>query len=623
MKRLVTVFLAGLLWSSPRPLSAADAPSPLSNTVDWKLFFNQIFALELRKEIPDNAEYQAALKKFTAYSPMDFNKIIDNVLEADSSSAAYERRLKIYDNDDNYKTIAKLDFSKSIAKSTREIAAVKTYLASIQKLSSRSIKPDENFFDSAEAKNFIDAISFAKNGKQEVAMVMIPGYAAHTIKFEIFPEIMQDINRHWGRPASRPILSEGNGFDISYENYKDFYGRSFERQKGFDIVHPAGWEMGNTIGFNAETADLMSDWIKNLPPNYAQKKLILLGYSKGAGIVMEMLQRHPELKSRVLGVVTYAGVIQGTHIARFGRKEIEAFLGNRSIEEFITKVRERGAGQTIQDLAPFLASMDFSFLQLPQIKRILEIYGIETKDLESQADRILGGREVKEFVDGIVDLSPDTRAAWNLRYLDNGLMDPGSFIFNLTAVADVSSWATRSAGDNIRKRNLNLLTPAFKADDKIDWPNFSLDAWFLYISSLKGFRLAPGGLYDAQVDLEHTKTPWIDRNPLTTSLTSDEIQKLWETDDIQAKLMANGIKSLEQFRSTGRSKLLRPETIDHIHAYDLGEIKGHHWSLFHQAFRAPPATSNEFAVWDFPRKAFMRAMLQTVALYNLVSQGEK
>ncbi|RYZ56313.1 MAG: hypothetical protein EOP07_12710 [Proteobacteria bacterium] len=623
MKRFVTVFLAGLLWSSPCLLSAAEASLPLSNSVDWKLFFNQIFALELRKEIPDEAEYQAALKKFTAYSPMNFNQIIDDVLKADSASDAYDRRLKIYDNGDNYKNISKLDFSKSIAKSTRELAPVKAYLETIQKLSKRSIKSGENFFDSAEAQNFIEAISTSKNGKQEVALVMIPGYAAHTIKFEIFPEIMEDMNRHWGRPPSRPILSEGNGFDITYENYKDFYGRSVERQKGFDIVHPAGWEMGNTIGFNAETADLMSDWIKNLPPNYAQKKLILLGYSKGAGIVMEMLQRHPELRSRVLGVVSYAGVIQGTHIARFGRKEIEAVLGNRSIEEFIKKVRARGAGQTIQDLAPFLASMDFSFLQLPEIKRILEIYGIETKDLESQADRILGGREVKEFVDGIVDLSPDTRTAWNIRFLDNGLMDPGSFFFNLTAVADVSNWATRLASDNVRRRNFNLLTPAFKADDKIDWPNFSLDAWFLYISSLKGFRLAPGGLYDAQVDLEHTKTPWIDRNALTTSLTAEEIQKLWETEDIQAKLVANGIKSLEQLKTTPRAQLLRPEAIDHIRAYDLGEIKGHHWSLFHQAFRAPPAISNEYAVWDFPRKAFMRAMLQTLALYNLVGQGEK
>ena len=617
MRRTVSTTLLCLVMST----TAFGQGTRPSDGIDWKLFFNQMFALELRKEIKSDAEYQLALKKFTAYTPKTFNETLNNVLEANTTEEAYNRKIAIYDSDENYKTISNLDFNKSVPATLRSLPAINQYLTQIKTLGSRPISKGENFFDSAEAQNFVEALSTSKSGKQDVAMVMIPGYAAHTIKFEIFPEIMEDINKHWDRPTSRPILNEGNGLDITYQGYKDFYGQHLERHRDFDILHPAGWEMGNTIGLNAETSDLMAEWLKNLPPEYAQKKLIFLSYSKGAGIVLEMLQRHPDLRSRVIGIVTYAGVIQGTHIARFGRKEIQALLGNRTIDEFIQKIRARGTGQSIQDLAPFLSALDLSFLKLPQIKHILEIYGVDTSKLDEQSDRILGGREVKEFLDGIIDLAPDVRTAWNLRNLDNNLVDPKTFIFNLTAVTDISSWATRMAGNNTKQRDLTLLTPAFRSNDQINWPNFSLDAWFLYLSSLNGFKLAPGGLYDAQVELQHTKTPWLDKSPLTSTLTIEEIEKLWEAEDLHSKLVANGITTLEGFKTSPRSSLIRYENRSNICAYDLGEIKGHHWSLFHQAFRAPAEVSSEYAVWDFPRKAFMRAVLQTIGLYNLVAQS--
>ncbi|MBC7659975.1 MAG: alpha/beta hydrolase [Chitinophagaceae bacterium] len=597
------------------------APIAATDEINWKLFFNQMFALELHKEFPAETDYQAALKKFTAYTPNTFNETLESVLSVQTAEEAYRKKSEIYGSDANYKMISSPDFAKSIPSPVRALPPVADYLASIQGLRDRRIDPKENFFESDEAKNFIKALSHTRTGHQDVALVMVPGYAAHIIKFEIFPELMQDINTHWQRPPSRPILSEGNGFDFNFESYKDFYGRKPEVHKDFDILHPAGWEMGNTIGFNAETADLMADWIKNLPTDYAKKKLVLFGYSKGAGIVLEMLQRHPDLKSRVIGLVTYAGVIQGTHIARFGRKEIEAYLGNRSLEDFIQKVRSKGVGQTVQNLAPFLSGFDLSFLKLSQIKKILDVYGVDTKLLDSQSDRVFEGREVKEFLNGIEDLAPDVRTAWNIRYLDNNLVAPDTFFFNLSAVTDISSWATRLAADNVKIRPHTLLTPVFKDNDKIDWPNFSLDAWFLYLSSLNGFKLAPGGLYDAQVDLQHTKSPWLDNSPLSASLTAEEITQLWDKDDIRTKLIANGVTTLDSLRSTPRSELLRPEVKSNFHTFDLGEIRAHHWSLFHQAFRAPADVSQEFAVWDFPRKAYMRAVLQTIGLYNVVAQS--
>ena len=84
--------------------------------------------------------------------------------------------------------------------------------------------------------------------------------------------------------------------------------------------------------------------------------------------------------------------------------------------------------------------------------------------------------------------------------------------------------------------------------------------------------------------------------------------------------MARGAQTYDDFKAAPRSKLMDAEGANQIGAFDLGEYKGHHWSLFLQAFRPPVTTSSEFAVWTFPRKAMMRALLQTFALYNIASQ---
>jgi hypothetical protein len=132
--------------------------------------------------------------------------------------------------------------------------------------------------------------------------------------------------------------------------------------------------------------------------------------------------------------------------------------------------------------------------------------------------------------------------------------------------------------------------------------------------------MAPGGLYDTQVDLQHTKTPWLDASPLTASLTMDEVQTLWDNPVIRDRVTALGVRSFEDFRTWPRGKLMDADAAANIGAFDLGEFKGHHWSLFLQAFRPPREISPDFAVWQFPRKAMMRALLQTFALYNLVQQ---
>ena len=612
--------LISILALSTAPLAYSQTAPRASDAVNWKLFFDQLFALELRKEIPNEQAFKAALKRHTAYTPNTFNQTVDNVMLADTSEDAYKRRLAIYEQESNYQLISKLDFSKSVPESLRAIPQVQAYLKGIDANKGRAIAANENFFKSNEAANFMNGITFTKGEKQEVALIMVPGFGAHTIKYDIFPEIIEDANTHWGRPTSRPF-TDVTPNETTFEKPGDFYSRGGQAHKAFDILHPSGMEMGNTVGPDDRSADLMADWIKNLPAEYANKKLVLLGYSKGAGVVFQMLQRHPELKPRVMGVITFAGVVQGTHIARFGRNLAQDLLGDTSSADMLNKLRLRGLDDTNQALAPFLSSLDDAFLRLPPIAQIFKINGIDLSSMQTSIDRTLGTREATEIVEGISSLAPDTRTKWNLKYLDNDLVAPKTFFFNLTALTDIGAWASRPANGNVQQRPTSLLTPALSDDNTIKWKDFSLDAWFLYLTSYKGYRLAPGGLYDSQVELQHTKLPTIDSSPLTTTLTADEIQKIWNDGDLRYKLNSNGISTLDALKATPRNNLIRYENRSNICAYDLGEFKGHHWSLFHQIYRAPEQVSGEHADWDFPRKAFMRAVLQTLALYNLVAQS--
>lgn len=613
------ILLCALLMLVGGNRAFAEVQTDARQQVNWKLFFNQIFAAEIRREMraqnASQAEIRDALREYIAYTPLGFSETIQRVTSVKTSAEAYQMRLQIYDDKGNADSISRLDFSASIPAAYRNLPEVRQLLQDINNHKDRLPAANENFFLSPEGQALMRAMSVGATGTQEVAFILVPGYAAHVIKFGIFPEIVAQANRLHQRPDERPLLDEGSGFDLRYENYKEFYSRGSSGQYPFDILSPAGMEMGNTVGKNAETADLLARWIAGLPAHYRQRKLILLGYSKGAPIVLELLQRHPELKQQVIGVVTYGGVVQGTHVARMGKETIDAILGAHTIGEVIDKVRPRGTSETLRGLLPFLAPFDLSFTQTDNLKKVLDVYGVNVGDLDKKIDRVLNGREVRELVDGIVDMSPYTRTSWNLRYLDSNLVQPETFFMNMSAVTNIADFASNRVTTTQKNRSNSLLAPIMDGAGKINWRGFSLDAWFLYLSSIEGFKMAPGGLYDTQVDLQHTKSPWLDTSPLSLSLTEQEISALWSQADLRRKLVANGIDTIEELKTTPRHRLLKGEVMQNLRSIDLGEFKGHHWSLFHQAFRPSKEQSETFAVWEFPREPFIKAVMYTMALY--------
>ena len=288
----------------------------------------------------------------------------------------------------------------------------------------------------------IEAFSYAGlSKKQKVAFVIVPGYAAHLIKFPIFEEIMRDANLYYGRAALRPVLKEETMVDFEFMDYITYYSKQNGKKNNFDILSLAGWENGNTVGKNLKSTKLLVKWLKTLPKMYKDHKLVLLGYSKGAGVVLDVVRESPELRKRIIGYVTYAGVVQGTGIARTAMKTLNELIGDKSLGEIVDKVNEQKGNELFKKLTPLLLSSPTAFYKMPVIKGVLKQFDIEYTPIEKMSKRVMEGLEIRTLMDGAIDLSPLVRTRWNLLYSNNQFFNPGTFIFNLSAITDISTFA--------------------------------------------------------------------------------------------------------------------------------------------------------------------------------------
>ena len=596
----------------------------LDMSIDWKLLFHQLFALEIKKEFVLTADvadrediYTRLLNAFVHYSPNSFNDVIDATMQAESAVHARQIREDFYEHPVSRALIRDLNFAGCVDAASREHAAIERFLAVIEANQERPIASAESFFASAEGENV--AAAFADGGagvEQQVALVMVPGYAAHTIEFSIFDEMVADANAFFGRPEQRPLL-RADGIDLEFEDHQTFYERGPSERPRFDILHPAGTELGNTTGHNHETTDLIAEWIATLPAKYAATKFIFLGYSKGAPIVLDIVHRHPHLAARILGYVTHAGVMQGAHAARLFLSQAEEILRDVPMSEFVERLRAENPASLARVISPLFSQIDTSWLSLPRIRAVFEMLGYDTSDYERKADRLLGGREVSELLEGARDLAPLERVRWSLVHLGNENFSVPTYIFNLSAVADVGDFVRPVELDLGGTIGPSLMAPTFGEDGALDWEHLSIDALVLYFTSLAGFKNSPGGLFDTQVDLAGSKTLHLDRRALEASLTAEELGALWADGEVRAILQRNGVETPEQLAQTPRCELIKAEHRSNLDAVDLGEFRGHHWSLFQQALRPPPEVSRKHATWKFPRKAYMRALVQLLALRNL------
>lgn len=639
--------------------------------IDWKLLFNQLFALEIKKELhlPTttkqekkifNEVYDNLLRNNTCYTPLKFYQAESVILKnAKSSEDLYWARRKVFEDPKNRKKISKLNFKESIPEEIQKVPAINNYLKAIISNQERVIRPEENFFDSPEGKNMVSGLS---NGGKGVIFILVPGFAAHSIKDYIFEELPISANRYYGRPDTRPIVKT-IGLNVIPQDYRIFYGNknkstkskdakdvkdidptasstsstaistssSIQNVKGakevdnlVDVLHPVGIELGNTIGTNKENVKQLYEWISNLPEQYSDKKIILLGYSKGAPIVMDLVKSYPSLRKRIMGIVSYAGVVQGTGASRLMLGKLNKLSRLVNINDLDKKL-----AAYLEAEAPFLNGLtnltldgiEGLIMQLPTLQNILKEFDVNVSTFKEEAKQFIAALDLRQVLLGTLDLSPYERIKSNLLTLNDQYFDNPIFFFNLSALLDPTI-ILRPRGEDLSGKHLSPIAPALDENGNFDWKNFSIDAAFLYLSSIEGFKQAPAGLFDAQVELAHTKSPLLDERPLKDSLTENELKDLWNDPEMQEFYARNSI-SEEMLIHASRNKLTAESSRKNIDSIDLGEIIGHHWSCFVQALRPPEKISTEFATWHFPRMAYMRALMQVMGLYNLYQEFYK
>lgn len=168
-------------------------------------------------------------------------------------------------------------------------------------------------------------------------------------------------------------------------------------------------------------AGQIRDYIAGLPEAYAERPIVLLGYSKGAPDIMTAVVEYPELASRVVAVVSLAGSVAGSPLAEDATQD----QANLLIKVPGSQCDE-GDGAAVESLKPALRQQWLSDNPLP---KDIRFYTVVTFP---DADRISWGLQNSYRLLSGVDARNDTQV------LIYDQMVPGS---TLVAFANADHWA--------------------------------------------------------------------------------------------------------------------------------------------------------------------------------------
>jgi pimeloyl-ACP methyl ester carboxylesterase len=157
---------------------------------------------------------------------------------------------------------------------------------------------------------------------------------------EVFCQVLESRGEEWPdyRPCEEALMRvgqepPGTGLPVNL-------GES-EKHILMLIVPGVGWEcienwlgidaslqsLLNSYGFAAELLDVdglssssnnarqIREYIEALPPELADRKIVLIGYSKGAPDILEAMVNYPELHPRIGAVISVAGAVGGSPLA--------------------------------------------------------------------------------------------------------------------------------------------------------------------------------------------------------------------------------------------------------------------------------------------------------------------
>jgi pimeloyl-ACP methyl ester carboxylesterase len=175
------------------------------------------------------------------------------------------------------------------------------------------------------------------------------------------------------------------------------------------------------LSSSANNARQIRDYIETLPSELASRKIVLIGYSKGAPDILEAMVNYPELHERVVAVISVAGAVGGSPLANTAEQKdlnvMQYFPGSKCSE---------GDGGALESLRP---STRRTWLTNHPLPRGIPYYSLVTYPRPDRMSSVLGSsyRKLSE-----VDARNDSQVI----YYDQ--MIPNS---TLIAYANADHWA--------------------------------------------------------------------------------------------------------------------------------------------------------------------------------------
>ncbi len=597
-----------------------DSQETLRKQVNWKLLFGKLFARNIGKIMgtPGSAQHLEALRKSIYFSYNDVNQDYRTIVSAPNTNAAFEKREEIFGNKRVREGLLGGDLCDETSPDFDWEGTKAAQLISLLD-SNKDSKAEGNYFKSLLGKIVVGNLS-------DTVMIVIPGFGSHTITDYTWPEIVEEANEYYGRPVKEP----GDGFDYSvphtrprkvvgretvWQPYRKFYG-NHNKDVGFDVLHPLGSELGNSMGTDRETASYLRAWILGLPKAYKDKKLILVGYSKGAPIALSLVESFPDMRKRISYIVTLAGAVQGAVPAQSGLNSLIKVVGDDSIEAALRFAQSDGR-KFLENLMP---AMGFAanFWQRPELKSTLKIWGIDVDAMLQGASGYLETQKLRRTLLGIQALTQSYRAKWNLTRLNSAALNRPLTIFNLSSITNVKDFFLPDPVIELGPAPSPLTIPQMNEAGRINWPRFSLDNVFLHLTSVGGFEESPGGLFDTQVALMDTKSLPLDFRPLSETFSRSDLNKLWAEPAIRTILEVRGF-TRSTFASAPRNTLVPDDELQGLNFVNLGEIRGTHWNITFRQVYKPLRGETPYYQHTFPRKAYAVSLIETLALYRLTT----
>ena len=586
--------------------------------LDWKNLYQQLFYWNIEKHavLPGQPKEDAITldhirNRAMFYSPRDPNVVYNYIRNSPSSEVAVKRSYEAFGFENNRKYLESKNGLGNVSGIDRLAnSGAGDLLAALTQQHRVRIDSSKNYFDTEIGQTVLESL-------KDYLLVVVPGFGSHTMSDYTYAELVEAANTYYGRPAKREATKDkftGEMLYVGENSPEQFYlEKPGSPELKLDVVHPLGYELGNSMTRDKDTAQYLKEWVEALPPRYKDKKIIFFGYSKGSPIAHNCVQLFPSMRKRTQLIVTLAGATQGSIAAQSGMDILLRFTRSENKEGAIQKLTSKV--NVLRSFIRNLLGSTAGMMTSPeQADYFTGVNGSSIMALFGLVGKVADAKAFSKSLDGVDDLTNFQRIKWNLLHLNDDDFDRPLTVMNFSVITMAKDLFYPGQIRDDQDLEPPLVVPQFLDSGKINDSFFSRDAVFLHLTSILGFMQAPGGLFDTQVGWMDSKSMQLDQRPLSESLSDERLVTLAK--EVKAE---TGFDLPKGFESMDRSQLLRTfnelrgKTLKNLKAIDLGDVRGNHWDIsFRQVYK--PETGKYYE-HRFPRKAALTGLVETVALW--------